>query len=317
LERKTMTNKLNAAIGLVVLAAAGTGIFFLFQGLPVVEEGETDEAGQQVKSGEVLFAMYDRPAKLAVKQTQMAVTFAEQQLERQKKLQQVEGTSARLVEEAKQRLDSAANELSRAKVELTLLKVKAPLDGTIAKVRTRAGESVSQGDMLAELVNLKQLLIKADIPSREVGRLAVGQRVEIDLGAPAAADRANVLVSRLDYIDFQVEPSTDTVTVLAKLPSGAEARPGQFVRVRIAVDERRDRLAAPAESVVTNADGETVIAEVRGDEAILVPVTRGIDEEGWVEVEGPGLKPDLTVVTRGAYGLPDKTKIRIIDRQPR
>jgi len=89
-------------------------------------------------------------------------------------------------------------------------------------------------------------------------------------------------------------------------------RPGQFVRGRVTVAVYDDRLAVPQESVVTTAEGQTVVAVVTGDEAIPTPVERGISQGDWVEVQGQGLEPGMTVVTAGAYGLPGKTKIRVM-----
>jgi hypothetical protein len=35
-------------------------------------------------------------------------------------------------------------------------------------------------------------------------------------------------------------------------------------------------------------------------------------ENGWVEIEAPELKAGDVVVTVGAYGLPEKTKIHVV-----
>ena len=70
-------------------------------------------------------------------------------------------------------------------------------------------------------------------------------------------------------------------------------------------------LAAPAESVVTNADGRTVVAVVLGDEASQREVKVGLRDGALVEIEGQDLKAGEKVVTVGAYGLPAKTKVRV------
>jgi hypothetical protein len=44
-------------------------------------------------------------------------------------------------------------------------------------------------------------------------------------------------------------------------------------------------------------------------------VTLGLHEGGLVEIQGEGLKEGMAVVTVGTYGLPDKTKIRIIGQK--
>jgi multidrug efflux pump subunit AcrA (membrane-fusion protein) len=72
-------------------------------------------------------------------------------------------------------------------------------------------------------------------------------------------------------------------------------------------------LTAPIESVVTDESGHSVIALVKGDEATQTPVQTDLREDGWVEISGTGLKEGDSVVTIGAYGLPEKTKIQVVN----
>jgi multidrug efflux pump subunit AcrA (membrane-fusion protein) len=108
-----------------------------------------------------------------------------------------------------------------------------------------------------------------------------------------------------------VDKSNDTVLMRALLPAGSGLRPGQFVPLSIVTAVHTNALAAPVESVVTDADGKSVIALVKGDQAVQTPVQTGLREDGLVEVTGAELKAGDTVVTVGAYGLPEKTKIRL------
>ena len=82
--------------------------------------------GQEVKKGQVLFGLYDRLARLAVEQAEKAVEFNRTNFERQKQLQQVQGTSTRLYQEAQQQFEDVNNRLCRAMAELDLCKVTAP-----------------------------------------------------------------------------------------------------------------------------------------------------------------------------------------------
>jgi membrane fusion protein (multidrug efflux system) len=273
--------------------------------------------GGQVKKGQVLFALYDRLAKLAVDQAEKTLKFAEENLQRQDKLRQVQGTSTKLYLEAQQRFDDARNGLGRAQAELEMLKVTAPFDGTIVAVSATVGETVPQGGTLAQLTDLTQLMVKAGVPTPQADKLQIGQNAEIEAGNSGASlgSQAATLTGRLDYIDRRIDPNDDTVSVLVRLPADTSLRPGQFVRVRITAAEYRDRLAVPKESVVTTPEGQTILAVVQGDEAVPTPVKHGVREGDWVEVKGPGLEPGMNVVTVGAYGLPGRTRIRVMDPQ--
>jgi len=270
--------------------------------------------GQEVHQGEVLFSLYDQPARLAVEQATQAVKFAEENFQRQEKLKEVQGTSAKLFLEAQQQLDSARNQLNRARVELDLLSVKAPFEGTVMEVSARVGQTVGQTETLGQLVDLKRLVANVRVPDLEVTRLKAGQRVEFETITPDISSDRQIPdpTGHVDYIDHRVDPNDGTVAVWVTLPIEAALRPGQFVRARIVVAEHGDCLVVPEESVVTTPEGQTVVAVVHGDEAVTVPIARGLTEDGWTEVEGQGLTPQMRVVTVGAYGLPGKTKIRVM-----
>jgi multidrug efflux pump subunit AcrA (membrane-fusion protein) len=85
------------------------------------------------------------------------------------------------------------------------------------------------------------------------------------------------------------------------------------VTLRIVSDEHANRLAVPIDSVVRDEDGASVIAIVEGDHARQVPVTTGLRDQDLIEINGPGLRSGMTVVTAGAYGLPAETRIRVIE----
>ena len=64
-------------------------------------------------------------------------------------------------------------------------------------------------------------------------------------------------------------------------------------------------------TAIVRESGKSVIAQVKGDEAAQLPVQTGLRENGLVEIAAPEIKAGDTVVTVGAYGLPEKTKIRV------
>ncbi|HEY1786616.1 MAG TPA: hypothetical protein VGJ73_00605, partial [Verrucomicrobiae bacterium] len=73
-------------------------------------------------------------------------------------------------------------------------------------------------------------------------------------------------------------------------------------------------LAAPGESVVTDEDGNSAVWFVNSDQATKTNVQTGLRENDWVEITSSGLKAGDPVVTVGAYGLPDKIQIQILNQ---
>jgi membrane fusion protein, multidrug efflux system len=214
-----------------------------------------------------------------------------------------------------------------ATLEPVLLKITAPLSGTVVYVNVKPGEVTDPETPtpLVEVVDLNRLIVAANIPSSQLPLVKLGQTVEIipqqnmahdtfdqtETGASNPAPAA--LTGTVAFVEDRVDPKTDMGTVDISVPAEARLRPGQFVRVRIVTEERRDCLTVPSRSVVKNEAGEWVISLVSGKFAVQQPVQIGFREGDRVQVQSLLLQPGDKVVTTGAYGLPEKTKIRILN----
>ena len=170
--------------------------------------------------------------------------------------------------------------------------------------------------MLIELIDLDRLTATASIRSADIGRIKRGQRLDLSPGSgpntiPAGTSAETAFSTKVDYIGSQVIASSDTVIVRGRVPVSSGLRPGQFVDARILVDERPNILAVPADSVVQGENGPE-IAVVEGDMAVRRSVTTGIREGKQIEVSGEGLREGMSIVVQGAYGLPERTKVRVI-----
>lgn len=270
--------------------------------------------GERVEKGAELFRLDSRVVDVAVAKAQAAVDFAEKALARQQRLLTAGGASLKQVQEAQQQVDVARNELANARAQRALQTITAPLAGTVVRVNVKPGEAVDLSTVLAEIIDLDRLVVAASVPSAELPALRIGQPVLLAPDRAASTDSDPAPIAPLGMVAFigsQVDPKTDTAPVRMSIPSNAGLRPGQFVSVRIVSDERRDRLTVPVGSVVKTADGP-VIAVVEGDRAIQRPVKVGLRDGDLVEVSGDGLTPGTPVVTKGAYGLPKETKIRVL-----
>lgn len=272
--------------------------------------------GARVRNGAILFSLDSRVADVAVARARQAVQFAEQVFERQQKLGPGEATSQKLYQEAEQNLAAARNDLATVQTQRVLLDIPAPLAGTVVKVHAKPGDAVDLTTALAEIIDLDRLVVTAAVRSADLGHVRVGQIVTLTAGSSAAMPPSPASKGRQSTVVFigaQVDSQTDTVPVRTRVPPGAGLRPGQFLNVRILVEERRDRLAVPVESVVSQ-EGTSTIALVEGDRAVKRPVKVGLRDGDLVEVDGEGLKEGLTVVVAGAYGLPNESRIRVIGR---
>jgi membrane fusion protein (multidrug efflux system) len=252
-------------------------------------------------------------ADVAVARARQTLDFAERAFARQQQLGAGEATSQKLYQEAQQSVAAARAELATAETQRALLNITAPLAGTVVKVSAKPGDAVDLTSGLAEIIDLDRLVVTSGVRSIDVARVRRGQTAMLTTESAATTEPAVPMatVGTVVFIGASIDSATDHVPVRVSLPKGAGFRPGQMLRVRIAVEEHPDQLAVPVESVVSRG-GVTTIAIVEGDRAIQRPVSLGLRDGQLVEVSAPGLRAGMTVVTEGAYGLPDDSRIRII-----
>ncbi len=236
--------------------------------------------GQQVERGDVLMELNSGSATAA---------YAAQEVERQKTLYAQHNTSLKSLQDAEG--------------QLALLQVVAPVSGTVTRLAVKPGEAVDVNTVVAEVVDLHRLAISAQIPAAEAVDLKASEEVKVLTQPPATAT--------LSFVSPAVDPKTGAILIYALLPENTGLRPGQFVQLKIVTAVHTDCLAAPIESVVTDVKGQSVISLVKGDEATQTPVQTGFRENGRVEIAGTGLREGDVVVTVGAYGLPEKTQIKV------
>ena len=214
---------------------------------------------------------------------------AEQEVARQRQLYAQHNTSLR--------------NLQSAEAQLALLRVLAPMSGTVVHVNVKPGQSVDLPTVVAEVMDLNRLVVAAAIPAAQAGELKAGNPVEV-----------------------LTEPAVTTELALHQPDGGHEQRHGsgagvvaggrRFAARTICSFAHRDggshELSGRAgEGVVTDESGQSVIALVKGSEATQTAVRAGLRENGWIEVAAPELRAGDALVTVGAYGLPGTTKIRV------
>lgn len=261
--------------------------------------------GGSVKAGTVLFRLDSRLAQVALTKAQQELEFAQKAFDRQAQLLSADGTSQRAYEEAQQRLQAARTGVASARAELAYHNISAPMSGTVTRVNVAVGQSVDPGTELAEVVDMKRLVVAAQVPSREAAGLEVGQAVLIGPDSMPVEGTLIVLSSGLD-------PATGTYPVQASLPAGAGFTPGEFTSIRIVAEEHPDVLVVPEVSLATRAGEGSWIMVVEGDRAVRRPVVVGLRDRGLVEVSGEGLTTGMRIVTDDAYSLPEETKIHIV-----
>ncbi len=204
-------------------------------------------------------------------------------------------------------LESAKGKYLGAQAQLGYSEIRSPMSGVITDRPLYPGEMAAAGTPLLTVMDLSTVIAKAHVPQSDAAVLKVG-------------DKGNMIVPGIDEpVDGKVtvvspalDPNSTTVEVWfeAKNPN-LRLKPGPSVQLSLTAQTIGDALVIPASSILTASDGATTVM-VAGSDGLAhqTAVKLGIRESDNVQIT-EGLSAGDKVVSTGAYGLPDKTKIKI------
>ena len=214
------------------------------------------------------------------------------------------------------RADEAAAE--SAKLQLGYTTVRSPLDGRMGRAEVRVGAFVGKNEatLLATVSTVDPMYVGFSVSDREA--LAVWRRRQAELRVrPDASgisltlpdDSAYSSGGRLDFVDRAVDPRTSTLALRATFPnSEGLLRPGQYVRLRVLLEERPDAVVVP-QAAVLESQGSTTVFVVGKDQTVEARTVRMGPRIGPLWVVDEGLRAGETVVVKGLQQVRSGTKV--------
>jgi len=104
---------------------------------------------------------------------------------------------------------------------------------------------------------------------------------------------------RLDFVDRAVDPRTGTLALRAIFPNrGRLLRPGQYVRVRVLLEERPRAVVIP-QAAVQESQGSASVFVVGADQTVQARTVRMGPRLGAMWVVDDGVEAGEQVVTKG------------------
>jgi HlyD family secretion protein len=222
-----------------------------------------------------------------------------------KALQKVGQTAA--LHSAQGLLASAKGQYEAALANLQYSEIRSPITGVVTDRPLYEGQMAAAGTPLMTVMDLSHVVGRAFVSPQQAAQLHVGDSASLLPGEGQADTPAKVTV-----VSPALDPNSTTVQVWVEAanPDG-RLKPGSTVGLKIVAKTVRDALVVPAEAVLTGDNGASTVMLVGQDQvAHQTAVKTGIREDGNVQIVN-GIKAGDQVVTQGAYGLPDGTKVAV------
>jgi len=266
------------------------------------------EEGHQVKAGQVLAILDGDRLRLELKQTEANMKKLDREYQRNLDLHDRGLVSVGAFENIKYELDALRAAYERARLELSYVQLRAPIEGVVAERFIKVGNTLNPNDKTFHVTTLKPLIIYLYAPEKEYRKIRPGQQsmVEVDAlkGQPFPA-----IVARISPI---IDPTSGTFKVTIEIddPSG-NLKPGMFGRVHIVHEVHENALLIPREAIIVDGDEEAVFL-IEDNKAVRRLLSTGITQNGMVQVLS-GLTDDDRFVILGQAGLKDGTVVRVVN----
>jgi len=236
------------------------------------------------------------------------------ELERITTLHKSEAASQSQLDAAGTRMRTAEAKLAAAEAKLGLARlavrnasVAAPFDGLVARRFVSAGDHVSEGEKLFDLVALDPIEVEFHLTERDSARVSVGDRVDVRVTPyPEEVFHATVHV-----VSPRIDAATRTLRVKALVENPErKLRPGLFARADLGVAVREHVPMIPEQAVLQRSDGSVVFVVRDGNRAERRQVHLGVFRDGLAEVVD-GVAVGEQVIVRGSSRLVDGSVIQL------
>lgn len=200
-------------------------------------------SGDHVKAGSALMEIDPLKQQATVKSSESAraaqqaqLNWAKQQYSRTQALAGAGVVSKQDLDQAKATLDAAQAQMDaleaqvrEQEVQLHYYKVVAPRSGIVGDIPVRVGDRVTSSTQLTTVDQPGSLEAYVYVPVERSAQLKMGLPVQVlDSSGKVLAD------TRVSFISPQVDNTTQTVLVKARIANGNDAlRQSQFIRARI------------------------------------------------------------------------------------
>jgi multidrug efflux pump subunit AcrA (membrane-fusion protein) len=204
-------------------------------------------------------------------------------------------------------LASAKGKLMGAEAQLAYSEIRSPIEGYITDRPLYPGEMASTTAPLLTVMDISQIKAIAHVPQGDAMLLRKGDKATL---AVAGLDKS--VSGTVTLVSPALDPNSTTVEIWVQVPNpGQQLRPGMTAQLSITAQTLHDVLVVPS-SALLNARGDGAQVMVIDSKGIAQTrdVKTGIQNGEEVQITA-GLIAGEQVISQGAYGLPDKTKVKV------
>ncbi len=243
--------------------------------------------GDYVKQGTLLMQLNDNIIKNTIAEVENSLNLATITFKKQENLWKQKIGSEIQYLQAKTQKESLEKKLKTLNSQLALTQIRAPFSGYVDNITLKEGELASPGIRVLELVNLRKMLIKADISEKYLSKITKGDSVKITF--PDFPDY--IKYAKISRIGNIVNPNNRAFKIEVKFNNNDEKiKPNIIASIKVRDDIIKNAIAVPSIIIKNDFDKKFIfIAKKTGNSYIAkkIIVNTGISYK------------DKTIITNG------------------
>jgi multidrug efflux system membrane fusion protein len=231
--------------------------------------------------------------------------------------QQVLDAQVALVAQLQAQLKVDAATIDNARTQLQYTTITAPFAGRTGIRLVDPGNIVHAADTtgIVVLTQIQPISVVFTLPEDAISQVTEAMSASsapLPVTALSRDDRTQLDAGTLALVDNQIDTTTGTVRLKATFQNVRNALwPGQFVNVRILLQQRHDAVTVPTMAVQRGPEGMFAYV-VKADSTVEPrPIETAEETEGNTVVTG-GLQAGERVVTTNQYRLQPGANVRVV-----
>ena len=270
----------------------------------------TVKAGQLVTKGQILGRVDDAGMSQQLASAENQYSLAKTTFDRQKNLWDKKIGSEIQFLQAQTQMISAQKAVAQIKAQLSKTVIRAPFSGTIDEVFAERGQVVAPSQQgLMRIVNLGNMYVSTTVPESYIGKLKVGDQVDVYLTSLNKTYKGKVR-----QVGNFINPNNRSFGIEVSLPNPDNLlRPNQVAKLKIVDYVNKNAIIVPTAVIQEDGTGSKYVYIVEGSNgktgtAKKVIVEVGKSSDNVTEIKS-GLSANDIIVVEGVNSISNGMKL--------
>lgn len=211
--------------------------------------------GEFVRAGDLLLELDSGTDQAKLQALQASAELARITHRRDQAQFAAKAISQQVVDTSRANLDIAKAQVAEQQALIAKKQLRAPFAGKLGLRNADVGQYLAAGAVVSNLQDLSALYVDFWLPQQELGKLRVGQKLEVKVDAYPD----QTFTAQVSAIDPKVDANSRNVLIRALMPNTDQRLlPGMYVTVALRTGETQRQLTLPRTAITFNPYGATV-----------------------------------------------------------